>query len=98
MDTTALLKASIQYQQSGTLNLLTHSRQDLDIMIEVIEEERIALQHMIDSNQYHIDNAEDMEEGLEQKLQRTIELQKIKLETLLAWRGIFFAAWQQVKQ
>ena len=100
MDTTTLLKKSIAYEQSKTdvLNLATHKRQDLSVLIEVIDNERAALSHMIESNLYLIDNNEDLEEGLEKKMRETIATYRAKLETLIAWRFLFLSAWQQVKK
>lgn len=98
MDTTALLKASIEYEQSKTLNLLNHKRQDLSAMIEVIESARKATEYRINSDQYRLDNAEDLAEGLEAYWRQEIARNKAKLETLLAWRMTFLSAWQQVKR
>lgn len=97
MDTTALLKASIEYEQSKTLNLLTHKRQDLSTMIEVIDEERKALEHTIDSRQSFLDTAEDIAEAVEADQRARLAKDKAKLESLLAWRFLFLSAWQQVK-
>lgn len=100
MNTTALLKASIEYEQSKSdvLNLANHKRQDLSVLIEVIDEERKALEHSIDSRLYMLDNAEDIEEGLEVDQRARLANDRAKLETLLAWRMIFLSAWQQVKR
>lgn len=100
MNTTALLKAAIEYEQSKSdvLNLLNHTRQDLSLMIEVIEEVRAAYEHRIDSDQYRLDNAEDLAEGLERDWRNDIAAKKAKLESLLAWRMLYLSAWQQVKR
>jgi hypothetical protein len=97
---TIALEKSIAYEQSkkDVMNLNNHKRQDLDVPIEVFEAEIKATKHMIASNQYYIDSAEDMEEGLVIRLQKTIQAQKAKLETLLAWRALFLSAWFTVKQ
>lgn len=94
------LKASIEYEQkkSDVLNLLNHTRQDLSLMIEVIEEVRAAYEHRIDSDQYRLDNAEDLAEGLEKDWRGDIAVQKQKLESLLVWRMLYLSAWQMVKR
>jgi hypothetical protein len=100
MNTTALLKASIDYERSKTdvMSLLNHKRQDLSLMIDVIDMERAATKHSIDSTRYLIETAEDMEEALEVTLRSNLaELQR-KLDTLLAYRMLFLTAWNQVKQ
>jgi len=77
---------------------LTQTRQDLSVLIEVIDNERAALAHIIHANQYYIDSAEDIEEGLEAKLWQAIRENRSKLESLIAWRMIFLNAWEQVKR
>jgi len=98
MNTTTLLKKSIDYEQSKTdvNNLLNHKRQDLSVGIEAFDVLRHDLKHRIDSNQFYVDDAEDMEEGLEAKLRKDIASDKAKLETLLAWRMLYLTAWRQV--
>ncbi|HMG89619.1 MAG TPA: hypothetical protein VK589_06155 [Chryseolinea sp.] len=97
---TEALKKSIEYEQrkSDVMNLLNHSRQDLSLMIEVIDEERKATEHRIDSRQYMLDNAEDMEEGLEVDQRDKLAKDREKLESLLAWRMLYVTAWSEVKR
>jgi len=97
---TEALKKSIEYEQSKTdvMNLVNHGRQDLSLMIEVIEDGRAAFENIIEYNKHTIDNAEDMEEGLQAKLRENIALDKAQLESLLAWRMLFLSAWNQVKR
>ena len=97
---THALEASIQYEQSKTslLNLLTHKRADISELIEAIDEKRDALNHMIDSNLFFIDNNEDIEEGLEKKMLAAVATYRGKVETLIAWRFILLQAWREVKK
>lgn len=97
MDLTQQLKKSIEYEQSKTdvMNLMNHKRQDLDVMIEFIEEERKALEHRIQSRQDLLDTAEDLDEGLEVRQRKMQAEERAKLETLLAWRALFLSAWMK---
>lgn len=94
MSLTTLLKKSIQFERSKTdvNNLLNHKAEDLQVMIEVIEEEREYLEHTIQSRQELLDTAEDLDEGLEVDQRTRMGKDKAKLETLLAWRLIFLDA------
>lgn len=99
-NTTALLKASIEYEQrkSDVLNLLNHKRQDLSLMIEIIDDHRKSTEHYIDSTQYYLDNAEDLAEGHEADQWKKLGELKDRLETLLAFRMLYLSAWAQVKR
>jgi hypothetical protein len=100
MDTTTLLKKSIELEQSKSslFNLNNHGREDLEIMLVVINGEREAIEHRIKSNQYYLDNAEDMAEGLRDKITKTIEGDRVRLQSLLAWKALYWAAWEQAKK
>jgi len=97
---TEALKKSIAYEQSKTdlTNLLNHKKEDLSLLIEVIDRERIALDYTIFADQYLLEHAEDLAEGLERNWREAIATNKVKLETLLAFRMLFLSAWSQVKR
>jgi hypothetical protein len=99
MTTTALLHKSIEFEQSKSspLNLLNHGKDDLLFVIELFDAEKQVLQAMIDSNQYYLDNCEDMAEGLRTKIGQTVDEQRERMETLLAWRNLFWSVWENVK-
>lgn len=99
MNTTTLLKKSIELEQSKSslFNLNNHGREDLEIMLVVINGEREAIEHSIQSNQYYLDNAEDMAEGLRSTITRNIEGDRVRLQSLLAWKALFWSAWDNQK-
>lgn len=98
MSLTTLLKKSIQFERSKTdvNNLLNHKAEDLQVMIDVMNLQKDALEHSIDSRQYFLDSAEDIAEGVEIDQRARLAAEKAKLETLLAWRLIFLDACRTV--
>jgi hypothetical protein len=85
-DLTATLRKSIEYEQSKTdlTNLLNHTEGNLSLVIDAIEHYMREFQSEIDTMYPLSDDA--------------IAWRKNQIQSLIAWRTIFFCAIEKVKE
>lgn len=96
---TELLKKSIAFESSKSdpANLMTHKRDDLNMMRCLIERALIETEDLIKWRQNQLNESEDLSEQLEINWRQDIVRMKAKLETLLAYRAIFLSCARRVK-
>jgi hypothetical protein len=100
MNTTALLKASIKYEQSKTdlTNLLNHKERDLSVMVDAAEHYMRDFQSEIDVRERVLEESEDLSEQVRKNLIEGISWRKDQIQSLIAWRTIYFTAIEKVKE
>jgi hypothetical protein len=100
MNTTALLKASIDHEQSKSdlTNLLNHKEGNLSLVADAIEHYMREFQSEINIRERVIEQAEDLTDHVRANLNEAIAWRKDQLQSLIAWRIIFFGAIERVKR
>jgi len=100
MNTTALLKASIRLEQSKTdlTNLLNHTEGSLSILIDAIELSMRDYQEEINIRERVLEQGVDMTDHVVASLNDAIAFRKDRIQSLIAWRLIFFCAIERVKE
>ena len=98
-DLTLLLKKSIAFEKSKTdlTNLLNHSEPNLLLMIDAIEHQMREYQEEINIRERCINEAEDMSERVRANLDEAITWRKDRIQSLIAWRLIYFTAIDEIK-
>lgn len=100
MDTlTKTLKKSIEYEQSKSdvMNLTNHKEGDLCVMIEAIEFLMRDYQNELTTKERILNESEDLSYRVEFNLNNSIAWLKNQIQSLLAWRALFFVAIDRVK-
>lgn len=101
MDTlTKQLKASITYEQSKTdlTNLLNHNEPDLLLLIDAIEFQMRDYDLERRMKERMIEESEDLSERVRANLNDSIAWLKSRVQSLLAWRAIYFSAIETIKE
>src|SRR5687768_2146864 len=98
--TTKLLEASVALETSKkeTTNLLTHEKEDLSGMIELIQGECDELQGLIKFDRGTLANGKYLSESQEIVIREGIKRHQDKLDFFYAWRMVFLDAWTQVSK
>lgn len=105
MDTTTLLKASINYERNkrervrkDLTNLLNHSEDNLLLVIDAIEHQMREYEHDVRIREQVIEASEDLSDQISKNLNESIAWYRDRIQSLIAWRAIVFTAIEKVKE
>lgn len=96
---TAMLKKSIRYENSKTdlTNLLNHNQHDLCVAIEAFEFLMRDYQNEITIKEGILRESEDLSEKVRKNLEASVSWRKDQVQSLIAWRALFFTAIERIK-